>query len=233
MKNHEAVSSGLMVTVAIGCLAACGGGDKPTPPLKPRGLVTTILRVDHKHWNQNPLGPGCKNDDEVRFKIPDGAELESITIGESGCSATGVDMLPGVYVDTHVGLGIVAGGTVLNRRPPRGAKGNQSLTYHWWFNQWGHSQAKICINVRSEKALSLDPSKTERVNHVNMDAGWVKHRIKLPVCFREVSAAIDLQGVIDGGDLSYKDVHFGAKVVPGDNCVIEWFGCVNQAGVLE
>lgn len=206
--------------------------DGHNPPPKPSEFHTTILRIDHKRWNQNPLGPGCKNDDLVRFQIPTGSELYSITIGENGCSPDDPDTSVGHYVDTHVGLGIVAGGTVLNRRPPAGATGAQELSYHWWFNQWGHSQASICINVKSKKPLSLDPTKTNRFVHINMDDGWVKHRVKLPACFREFDVAVDLQGPIDGRDISYKDVHVGGQVTNGDNCVIEWFGCRDDKNVI-
>lgn len=201
------------------------------PP--PSRYFTTILRIDHKRWNQNPLGPGCKNDDVVQFQIPDGATLNSITIGENGCTASGPDMPPGKYVDTHVALGIVAGGTVLNSRPSNGAQGAQQLSYHWWFNQWGHSQASICVNVVSSKPLALDPSKTVRTVHVNMDDGWVKHRVNLPVCFREAGVTLDLNGAINGQGLSYKDVGGWVNVVHSDNCVVEWFGCKDDKGTLH
>lgn len=208
-------------------------GPRPRPSPISSDIITTMLRIDHKRWNQNPLGPGCKNDTAVRFEIPEGASLHSVTMGERGCDSSMQDVPVGKYVDTHVALGIVAGGTVFNSRPAKGATGGQELSYHWWFNQWGHSQAVICINVISRKALTLDATKTERYSHVNMDDGWVKHRVKLPACFREAKIGIDLQGPIDGRHLTYKDVKFGAKVVQSDNCVIEWFGCKDDQNVLH
>lgn len=219
-------------TTALCPITGCEGEGGVVDPPPSKTYRSTILRIDAKRWNQNPLGPGCKNDNRVGFQIPDGATLESITMGEFDCDVNGDDFEPGTYLDTHVALGIVAGGTVLNSRPPRGATGTQELSYHWWFNQWGHTQAFICVNVQSKKPIALDASKTNRFTHVNMDDGWVQHRVKLPVCFRELDVAIDLQGPIDGRPVTYRDVSFGAQVVPGDNCVIEWFGCRNNDNVI-
>ncbi|HEX8111455.1 MAG TPA: hypothetical protein VF516_27180 [Kofleriaceae bacterium] len=195
---------------------------KPRPPTKE--VVTTLRKLQFKRWNGNPFGPGCKNDGVLSFTIPSGAVLHSITVGEGDCGPVGADLPVGRYVDSHVALGIRAGGVALNYRPVSGrSSGNASVGYHWWFNQWGHVAFTMCVNVRHKPTVSV--ASESYFDHVNMDDGLKSYRINTPLCLNKLGVTVS--GNTDGSAVKVRP---DVSVKTCENGAIWWFGCKNDRG---
>lgn len=199
----------------------------PHGPIHPSGtispeVVSTLVKLDFKRWNQNPLGANCGATNRVPFRVPVGYRYVSTTLGQNDCLAHGSGLPDGSTIITTQWNSTAAGVSTITKSPDYQNRGPgvKEIEFNWQFAHWGKAEFKMCINVVGNQPVST----VNVFDHMNMDDGFKAYKINTPYCIDSAVGGVECNSQECSAKLESLDI---SKC---ENASFFWFICKDTNG---